>query len=564
MGVERKPVEQPGKSTDALEIGQKRFDAYRKYIPLTGEVAADAITKVCEETGLGRKQARRLALKFQELPVPETLAPGRRGPKLGSHRIEPHVKRAIDELILQNYLKNNPPSKALAAREIRNLLIADNGDHKFDDAMVPTVEVIVTLIEELTESSKARACRGSKSRTAHEAHPDFYDSEGFMDLVAMDHARGDAVLVEQLSREALDRPWITFLMEIYTRCIIGFYVSFGDPSIFRCGRAVVNALLPKQPLLEQMGLPTSGPEAVQYEMYGHFNKLHCDHAKPHKAKAFRSACYQINIDPDIRPKGPANYGTHIERLIGNFVGRQRLLIGSTGGDVSERDGYDPHEAAVMDRPSFERWLVLQIAIYHNEPHDGLGGMSPAHAWQKALQKHPTALLAGLPDVDDLTKRFLPSKQLTVHSYGVRILYRKYWHEMFRDMIGMSVTVRVDERNLNEVYLEWEGSFVTLRSRRSYPPVSHQEWEAARKRVREEEKHFQADGAHDATARYAVQARREIASSNVKTRSARTAKKRAEGEGASHRPDGSPAIEEEVVWSEPDDLDEGNWDVVDEW
>ena len=242
MGIQRKPVEQPGKTTNALEIGKTRFDAYRKYIPLAGKITADAITKVCEETGLGRKQARRLALKFQEKPLPETLAPGRRGPKLGSHRIEPHVKRAIDELILQSYLKNNQPSKALAAREIRRLLVADNGDHKFEDAIVPTVDVIVTLIEELTESSKARASRGSKTRTAREAHPDFYDSNGFMDLVAMDHARGDAVLVEQISREPLDRPWITFLMEIYTRCIVGFYVSFGDPSIFRCGRAVVNAL----------------------------------------------------------------------------------------------------------------------------------------------------------------------------------------------------------------------------------------------------------------------------------------------------------------------------------
>src|SRR3546814_1278497 len=72
----------------------------------------------------------------------------------------------------------------------------------------------------------AKATMGSKTRSAHEPHPGEYASEGFLDLVQMDHTKGDVILVDSLRREQLGRPWITFLIEIWTRSILGYYVSF--------------------------------------------------------------------------------------------------------------------------------------------------------------------------------------------------------------------------------------------------------------------------------------------------------------------------------------------------
>ena len=103
---------------------------------------------------------------------------------------------------------------------------------------------------------------GSKQRSAHEPHPGAYESKWLLDLVQMDHTRADVILVDSLHREELARPWLTLLIDIWTRTILGFYVSFGDPSIFRCGRAVANALLPKGPLLRKLGVD------VDYPMYG--------------------------------------------------------------------------------------------------------------------------------------------------------------------------------------------------------------------------------------------------------------------------------------------------------
>jgi putative transposase len=555
--IERKPVQQKSASLNALEIGRHRCASFRRHIPLEGDVPAEAIRKVSEELGLSSRQVHRLVPLFRLSPVPDSLVPKRPGPKLGARRTKPEVIEAIDALIAELYLTKTPPAKALVAHQIRNVLIADNGDHRFPKKDVPSERVIERMIGEITETRKAKASKGSKSRTAFEAHPHHYQSNGILDLVQMDSTRADLVLVDQQLRAPLDRPWLTFLIDVFTRCIVGFYVSFGDPSIYRCGRAVVNAILPKEPLLAEMGLE------LAYPMHGLFARLHCDYAKPHRSHAFRSACIANGIDPDVRPLGPSHLGGHIERLIGTFVGKLKLIPGATGSNVTQRDGYDPSEAAIMTLPEFERWLVFQIAAYHNRRHAGLDGLSPAHAWALAMEGRRQDLPPTL-NPERLMKQFLPGVEVQVHSFGIVIRRRKYFAAFLSDKIGLKVVVRIDERDLNVAYLEWEGDFIPLQATMSYPDVSEQEWEAARKQRRQFENGFQDAGAQAETARLVHQGRQEVLNATKRTRQVRNRLKRIEGEGRGYSNAKTPApADSETQWVDPGVLGPSGWEVVEE-
>lgn len=549
---ERKPHRSKVTSTEALATGAEHYAAFRQHIPLTGKLKASGVAAVAAATGLSSRQVRRLALRFRENPVAASLAPTPRGPKIGSHRISPEIAQALERLIGEIYLTKAPPTVALAAREIRGLLIAANGDYRFPPDAVPSERTIVRLIGEISEPQRARSSMGSKQRSAHEPHPGAYESRGLLDLVQMDHTRADVILVDSVHREELARPWLSLLIDIWTRTILGFYVSFGDPSIFRCGRAVANALLPKAPLLSKLGVD------VDYPMHGQFKRLHADHAAPHRAESFRRACLANGIDPDIRPRGPAHFGGHIERLIGTMVGKMRLLPGATGSNVTQRDGYDAGQAAAMTIEEFERWLLFQIGIYHNTPHQGLGGRCPAQVWEQETMNGAPLLPACL-EIDRLTRQFLPASELTVHSYGVQIRHRRYWHPVLAPRIGQKITVHRDERTLQEVYADIDGAFVPVPVVGRYPDVTEPEWEAERRRQRREGAAYQIDGGSAATARYIHAARQEVLTARNRTRRTRQERKRQEREGVSHAELAKPGAEKAAAtWIPAADLNDEGW------
>lgn len=141
---------------------------------------------------------------------------------IGGHRISSEIEQALEGLIGEIYLTRAPPYVALAAREIRGLLIADNGDFRFPSAEVPSARIIIRLIGETSEPQRARSSMGSKQRSAHEPHPGAYESEGLLYLVQIDHTRTDVILVDSVHREELARPWLTLLIDIWTLTILGF------------------------------------------------------------------------------------------------------------------------------------------------------------------------------------------------------------------------------------------------------------------------------------------------------------------------------------------------------
>ena len=551
--VERKPPPAPKSSLKSLEAGSALFPHFRKHISLKGPVTAAQVEAIAAATGLKDRQIRTLAARYLQNPTAESLAPRPKGPKPGSHRIDPAVMAAIDVLQAEICLQMVPPTRAEAARQICGRLTADNGEHRFPEDIVPGERTIERLLEEIAGSEWAKATMGSKSRTAHEPHPGEYLSEGLLDLVQMDHTKGDVILVDSLRREELGRPWITFLIEIWTRCILGYYVSFGDPSIFRCGRAVATAILPKEPLLRHLGVE------IAYPMHGLFKRLHADQAKPHRAIAFRTACVRNGIDPDVRKPGPAYMGGHIERLIGTMVGKLRLLPGATGSNATQRDGYDAGEAAAMTLPEFERWLLYQIAIYHNHPHAGLGDMCPAQAWEIAAREHGPLVPCSL-DPERLFRQFLPSRGLTAQSKGVQIKYRHYWHKEIGRRIGQKVEVSWDERTIQHVFAEIDGEYVRMPVTGYYPDVCEADWEAERARVRALGNAFQADGARAATARAIAAASRGVRDARAKTKEVRRRTMRLEGEGVTLADLRRPQKPEKpcITWVAATNLGDDDW------
>ena len=211
--IERKPPRKAGHSEASLKRGADLYQTFRRFVPLDEPLTAAAVSAISSETGLGERRIRELARRYRSKPIAESLASRPRGPKPGSRHAPPEILAAIDGLIEEIVLTKVPPSVREAAQQVRYLLIADNGDYGFDPGIVPSFRTIERMIGEISEPQRARFM-GSKRRTAHEAHPGEYQSNGLLDVVQMDHTPADVMLVDSTHRVAQGRPWVTLLIDV--------------------------------------------------------------------------------------------------------------------------------------------------------------------------------------------------------------------------------------------------------------------------------------------------------------------------------------------------------------
>ena len=549
---ERRPPPAAKRSETALHAGQKLYSAFRRWVPLEGPLTANAVEAISAETGLGVRRIRELARRFRADPIAESLASLPKGPKPGSRHASSEIRSAIDALIEELLLRKPPPSIRDTAKRVRSLLIADNGDYRFAASTVPSEHTIERRIGEISSPQLARSTMGSKQRTAFEPHPGQYVSAGLLDVVQMDHARANVMLVDSTHREPLDRPWVTLLIDVWSRCVLGFFVSFGDPSIACCGRAVINALLPKDSLLDGMD------PRPDYPIHGFFKKLHADFASAHRSEAFRSACHAYGIDPDVRVRGPSHLGGHIERLIGTMLGKMLQLPGATGGDVTRRDGYDPAETSALTLAEFEHWLIREICRYHLSPHEGLGKIAPIQQWRDGLAGHGGLVPPGL-DLDQLSRRFLPWHRRTVTARGIQIDHRHYWHPDLASRIGLQITAHFDDRTIQVVYPEIDGMLVAAQVLGTFPDVTKTEWDAAAAAWRKRGHDYHRDNGQAAIARLVQANRAEVTQARIRTRDQRRTRKRLEQEGASHGAAVRSAEEPvEMTWVPVAQLGEVEW------
>jgi putative transposase len=190
----------------------------------------------------------------------------------------------------------------------------------------------------------------------------------------------DVIVVDDVERRPIGRPWLTLVIDVATRMIAGYYLSFDHPSSTSVALALSHAVLPKEKHLRNLGITAEWP------VCGLPTIVHLDNAEEFHARALERGCQEHGIRLDYRPPLRPHYGGHIERLIGNLMRATHALPGTTFSSTRERGEYDSEGRAVITLGELEIWLVIQITgAYHPNFHRGLGG-TPIDAWKGSCAK----------------------------------------------------------------------------------------------------------------------------------------------------------------------------------
>jgi putative transposase len=364
---------------------------------------------------------------YESEGVITSLLPKQRADK-GEKRLDDAIEMIMTQVINEHYLSPKRKSITYIQNEIKRICINS-------DLEPPHKNTIRHRIKELPEYTVVSQ-RFSKKAAESEFQPkigQFPNAEYPLSVWQIDHTQLDIILVDDIYRRPIGRPWITVAIDVYSRMTVGFYISFDPPSALSVGLCLSQAILPKEKYIQSYDLQQKWP------VWGIPKKVHADNAKEFRGAMLTRACQQYGIDLEWRPVARPRFGGHIERLQGTFLRQIHDLAGTTFSNIAQRDSYDSEKFADKTLAEFEEWFtVLVVDAYHIQKHSALG-VSPLAKYTEGILGTNEKKGVGLPprilDENKLKLDFMPFITRSVQDYGVVIDNIHYYHDVLRRWIN---------------------------------------------------------------------------------------------------------------------------------
>lgn len=424
---------------------RRRFEVISVLAKAPERTRGDA-EAAAEALGCSATVVYRLLSRYLADPRVTSLLPGRRGRRHGQLFLPAEVDEVVQATIDEFYLTRQRPRVSDLVTEVQRRC-------RTLGLLKPSRKAINLRIGQRASAEVLAKRSGRKA-----ARDRFGPATGSLTapwplaLVQIDHTLVDVIAVDSVTRQPIQRPWLTIAIDVHSRCVAGFHLALEPPSATSVALCIAHAVLPKAGCLMARGV------AGDWPVQGLIERLHLDNAKEFHSEALKRGCEQYGIAVDYRPVRTPHYGGHIERLIGTMMGNVHLLPGTTFSDVRAKGDWKPEDTAALTLDEIERWLAHAIVgVYHHDLHRGIG-TTPVAAWERGILGDGQVSGRGMPTAIDDPRRFLidflPMERRLVRREGVFLHSIGYWADVLRTWIGERerMIVRYDPRDLSRVHL----------------------------------------------------------------------------------------------------------------
>lgn len=344
--------------------------------------------------------------------MPGSRARGNRRSKISGKKMERYagedyekarfVDKLIDQVIKTRYLSPERPTVASIYGNLRVRISDENRLRAPGDQLpIPNISSLYRKIAALDPYDVDGARHGrryadnkhhAKGQGPRPSHP--------LERVECDHTRIDLMVVDAETRLPLGRPWLTAMLDSYSRMVLGTYLSFQAPGYLSVMQCLRHAIRSKGYVKDVY------PEIERdWPAYGLPELLVVDNGKEFHSRDFDDACLQLGINVQHAPPYCPWYKGAMERWFGTQNTRLlHELPGTTFSDIFDRGDYDPQKHAVI---SLEALLELVhtwiVDIYHTDVQRGVGDI-PYRRWNEAIVEWPPNLPRREEDLEVLTGR----------------------------------------------------------------------------------------------------------------------------------------------------------------
>ncbi|SFU20543.1 Mu transposase C-terminal domain-containing protein [Pseudomonas marincola] len=434
-------------SVEEWEIAEYRYRSIQDF--LIQDKAIRKISDLKEKLNLSQSRCYSLLNSFDEEHGPSSLLRKIRGRKAGAK----HLKEQV-ESIIQYSIKDTWKGPGARIKGVYN----DVKEKCYRAAIPPpSYKAVRARLKEIKSSTLVRLRDGSKkANDLFQPRTKQLNVSAPLHFWQMDHCVIDCVVVDEIHRKALCRPWATIIIDVYSRVIVGFYLSLHAPNSYSVAMAISHAVMPKERWIAALG-----DDDLFCPYYGTPKVIAMDNAKEFISRTLKVAALKHNIQLSWRPKGKAWWGGHIERLNGTLaMSYIHFLPGTTLSNVILRGEYDSNKHACLTFSEFRLWFARAVQMYHNTEHRRLEGMTPHEKWIAGLTRksgeleHPKLL----DNPEEFVLDFLPQKERVITREGIQIWGLFYWESSLSAYVSKSQkqVVKYNPLSLRHVWVNPTG------------------------------------------------------------------------------------------------------------
>lgn len=370
------------------------------------------LTHVARQHGIPLRTAQRWLAQYRREGLAR-LARRRRRDRHPPHGLPPELTQLIEGLAL----RKPPPTIALVHRQVCDVARRHGWP-------VPNYQRVYRVVKHLAPALVTLAHGGSKTyRTTYDL---LYRHEADTPnaIWQADHTLLD--LWVRHDGDTLVRPWLTIIMDDYSRAIAGFGLSVQAPSSLHTALILRQAIWRKPlPQWRVAGIPAT---------------FYTDHGSDFTSHHLEQVSAELKMVLVFSEPGMPRGRGKIERFFRTV--NQRLLCGLPGYTPAGQ----PPAQAVLAITAFEAELQRFILDqYHQQPHSETGA-PPQARWESGgfLPRLP----ASLEQLDLLL--FTVASSRKVRPDGIHFQGLRYLDLTLAAYVGESVIIRYDPRDMAEI------------------------------------------------------------------------------------------------------------------
>ena len=298
----------------------------------------------------------------------------------------------------------------------------------------PSYSLVYDIVRQLPPALTTLAHQGSKAYNQRFDLLHRREAEAPNAIWQADHCLLDILLVRE--GQAPAKPWLTVVLDDYSRAMAGYFLTFDAPSALNTSLALRQAIWRKdEPRWHICGIP----QVFYTDCGSDFTSQHLE---------------QVSVDLKMRlthsiPGQPRGRG-RIERF---FKTLQQMLL-------CELAGYAPPKSPVRGHPELTlsdfdtRLRAFVFDVYHARPHSETH-IPPQQRWEAG------GFLPQMPDsLEQLDLLLLTvAKPRKIRRDGIRFMGQRYMDPTLAAYVGESIILRYDPRDVAEVRVFYQDRFL---------------------------------------------------------------------------------------------------------